>query len=115
MKSILKGLGFADAEERKEEKIIAEEDIIHSKNQNAKNLIVYAPKINDELNSVIMCLIKGEPVIIDLAGLKQRETERVLDYVNGSLFAINGTINRIQGSLYLLAPNGYNLSSLKTK
>jgi len=79
---------------------------------NANNLVVYAPKNNDEIYRLVDCLKKGEPIIIDLSNMNKTDVQRIIDYLNGALQALSGTINRLQGNLFVLTPRNVNITTI---
>lgn len=46
----------------------------------------------------------GEPVILDISHLSSEQAHRLIDFVCGSTFAINGNIQKLTQSLYLFSP-----------
>lgn len=76
------------------------------------NLVVYAPKNNDEIHLLVDCLKRGEAIIIDLSNVSKSEVQRIIDYLNGALQALNGTINRLQGNLFVLTPKSINITTI---
>ena len=74
-----------------------------------KNVVIYKPKDYHEVQKLIDFLKQGESAVIDLCNLGDDEAQRVLDYVSGAVYALNGSTHRIAGSIFLLTPEGLNI------
>ncbi len=119
---LFKSLGFPEKEKVDESNInlVSTEiqnanfvrPIDDQKEINLNNLIVYAPKNSSEIHLLVDCLKRGEAIIIDLSNLCKNEVQRILDYINGALQALNGTLNRLQGNLFVLTPKNINIATI---
>lgn len=105
-KSILGALGFKDEPQQKVEAVPAQPitQVKDEKQYSINNLVCYAPKSNSEVKLLIDSLKKGEPCIINLGGLNEADIKSVLDYLGGAVYALEGSISRLQGDLYVLSP-----------
>lgn len=78
----------------------------NSNTVNINNLVIYAPKNHAEIQALVDCLIKKEACIVNLGGIAESDCNRILDFLSGAIYALNGTIKRLQGDLFILAPKG---------
>ena len=83
-----------------------------NKDINLNNLVVYAPKNLNELNTAIDYLCKGQALILNLAGINKREFARIEDYLCGALYAIKAETFCLQNLLYVVVPSGVGLTTL---
>ena len=58
-------------------------------------------------------LAKNEASIINLKGFEKQTYTRVLDFLNGAIFALKGSINRLTQDLYLITPENVKIKVLK--
>lgn len=110
-------------------KEINEDDIINFKKNSSKkssivvndkianidysNINVYSPKNQEEIEKIVLNLKKEEASIINLKGYEKVSLLRVLDFLNGAVFALNGNINRLTQDLYLVSPQTLRIKVLK--
>ena len=47
-----------------------------------------------------------EPAIINLDGTDPSTAQRILDFAAGAMYALNGSVLRISGNIFLLSPEG---------
>ena len=76
-----------------------------------KNVVIHKPKTYKEVQGLIDYLKQGESAIMILEGLSQAEAQRILDFVSGAVYALNGSTQRVEGNIFLLTPEGYNIVS----
>lgn len=73
------------------------------------NVVIYAPKENKDIKILIECLRRKEPCIVDLGKLQPNDAEKILDFLSGAVYALRGSIKRLQGDLFVLTPEGVNI------
>ena len=90
---------------------IVETDKLNNINYN--NINVYTPQNQEEIEKIIYNLQKNEASIINLKGYEKQSLTRVLDFLNGAVFALNASINRLTQDLYLISPQNIKIKVLK--
>ena len=73
------------------------------------NLVIYAPKNNKDIKLLVECLRRREACIVNLGQLKASDAEKILQFLSGAVYALKGSIKRLQGDLFLMAPEGINI------
>ena len=58
-------------------------------------------------------LKKGDPVILDISHLTSEQANRLIDFICGSTFAINGNIQKLTQNLYLFSPKNMPITQTK--
>lgn len=74
-----------------------------------KNLIIYAPKDNNDIKILVDCIRRRESCIVNLGQLKQIDADKILQFLSGAVYALRGSIKRLQGDLFLMTPEGVNI------
>lgn len=69
-----------------------------------KKITVYQPKVEKEAENIIRKLKTGEPVVIDMTDCEDATAQRVLDFVSGASFALDGVMKRVSKSVFLAVP-----------
>lgn len=70
------------------------------------NVVVYEPKTTADVQDLIDYLKRKEPAIVDLDGVEPADSQRMLDFFSGAVYALSGNIHRIKGNIFLLTPEG---------
>ena len=71
-----------------------------------QNVLVYEPTNYNDVQTLIDYLNRKEPAIINLDGVDAAVAQRVLDFTSGAMYALNGSVLRISGNIFLLSPEG---------
>ena len=71
-----------------------------------QNVLVYEPTNYNDVQTLIDYLKRKEPAIINLDGVDAAVAQRVLDCTSGAMYALNGSVLRISGNIFLLSPEG---------
>jgi len=76
-----------------------------------QNVVVYAPSTREDVQYLIDFLKRREPAIVNLDGIEEVEvSQRILDFVSGAIYALNGSIHRITTNIFLLSPEGVEIT-----
>jgi len=74
-----------------------------------KNLIIYAPKDNKDIKVLIEYLRRREACIVNLGQIRPVDADKILQFLSGAVYALKGSIKRLQGDLFLMTPEGINI------
>ena len=77
--------------------------------QAESNIIMVEPKSQSEIQQVVDYLKQGQSVAVNLEGLSNEDMGRILDFLSGAIYGLNGSIHRWHGDLFLLAPEGHKI------
>jgi len=75
----------------------------------SKNVVFFYPRGYDEVQKLIDYLKQGESVMLNLDKISDAEAQRMLDFASGAIYALNGSIQRVSGNIFLLTPEGLNI------
>ncbi|MFZ5974556.1 MAG: cell division protein SepF [Bacillota bacterium] len=79
--------------------------IVNMPSSNTMKMIVFQPMSYEDTQSVIDNLKNRKPVVVNLETLDLDVAQRVLDFMSGAVYAINGTIQKVSRCIFVLAPN----------
>jgi cell division inhibitor SepF len=74
-------------------------------------MIVYQPKSNEDTQNIIDNLKARKPVVINLDEMDNDIAQRVLDFVSGAVYALNGNIKKVARSIFVVTPSNIDISS----
>lgn len=77
--------------------------------QTESNIIMVEPKTHKEIQQVVDYLKQGQSVAVNLEGISSSDSERILDFLSGAIYGLNGSIHRWHGDLFLLTPEGHKI------
>ncbi|GHV02971.1 hypothetical protein FACS1894211_15290 [Clostridia bacterium] len=74
------------------------------------NVIVYQPQTLEDVQPLIDFLKRREPAIVNLDAVPEAAAQRILDFTSGAVYALSGSVHRISGNIFLLTPEGVEIS-----
>ena len=82
-----------------------------SQQSNALQMKVVRPKKLNEATEIADSLKAGHTIVLNLDDLSDVHARRILDYIAGVIYAINGKIERPSDRTFLLTPKGVNVDT----
>lgn len=74
------------------------------------NVIVIEPQTFDDAQQVANNLQKKKPVVINFENTETEIAKRIIDFISGTTYALNGEIKKIGHNVFLCAPSNVNVS-----
>ena len=76
-----------------------------------KNVEFLYPTRFDDAQIVINYLKEGETVVLNLNSMNEYDSQRLLDCTSGAIYALNGSIKRVDSNIFLLTPEGFSIKT----
>lgn len=73
---------------------------------NMGNVIITEPRTYDDVRVIIDGLRKRQAIIIDLSKVSDKDSQRILDFLSGAIYALGGAQQRINDHMFLFTPEG---------
>lgn len=88
---------------------------VHSASASAPNMkvVVIQPRSLDDSQQIANCLKEKRPVVINFEGVDDQLYRRILDFVSGTTYALDGNVNSISTRVWLFSPKNVNVSVSK--
>lgn len=71
----------------------------------ANGTVIFNPKNYDDVGKIIDHLKRGEQVIVDFSSTNQGVVARILDFMSGAVYALGGSVRKINADIFLFAPS----------
>lgn len=68
---------------------------------------IMEPRIFADAKSIANKLMGGSAVLIKMNNVQPATTRRIVDFLSGTVFAIDGSIQQVDDRVYLCAPKNY--------
>lgn len=76
-----------------------------------QNVVVYSPATPEDVQTLIDYLKRREPAVVNLDNVGDTGiAQRILDFVSGAIYALNGSVHRISSNIFLLSPEGVEIT-----
>jgi len=73
-------------------------------------LVVVQPSVFDDAQSICDHLKNKKPVIVNLENMEKDVAQRVIDFLCGSVYIIDGHIQKVSNGIFVVAPNNVDIS-----
>ena len=70
------------------------------------NFIIYCPTNMKEIQSAVDSLRQNQSVMLDLEKIGEEDRTRILDFISGAVYGLNGSIHRFKDDSFILTPEG---------
>ena len=90
--------------------------LLEQANYSATNeVVVLEPTSFSQAPEVIQFLRKGSSIVLNLCKLDADQSQRLIDFVCGGIYALDGSQRRVGEGVFLLAPSSVNINSVDSK
>ena len=74
------------------------------------NVVVIEPQTFDDAQQVAVNLQTKKPVVLNFEKTEKTVANRIIDFISGTTYALNGDIKKISNNVILCAPSNVNVS-----
>ncbi|CAH1854358.1 cell division protein SepF [Convivina praedatoris] len=76
----------------------------------SSKIALFEPKVYSDSRAIASQVLGGEAVIVNFTQIDEGQAKRILDFLGGSVYAVDGEIERIGQSIFLVTPNTFEIS-----
>jgi len=76
---------------------------IHTNNQ--FKVVIMQPETFDDARDICDHLKSKKPVIVNLESISKETAQRVVDFLSGAVYALDGEIQKVSAGIFLVAPS----------
>ncbi|MDP4092035.1 MAG: cell division protein SepF [Bacillota bacterium] len=80
---------------------------IHSQAQ--IKVVIMQPENMDDAQDICDHLRSKKPVIVNLEEVEKETAQRIIDFLSGSIYALEGSIQKVSAGIFLIAPNNVDI------
>jgi len=73
-------------------------------------LVVVQPAVFDDAQGICDHLKNKKPVIVNLENLEKDVAQRIIDFLCGSVYTIDGNIQKVANGIFVVAPSNVDIS-----
>lgn len=82
---------------------------IHSSSQ--FKVVIMQPENFDDAQDICDHLKNKKPVVVNLEDVEKETAQRIVDFLSGSIYALDGGIQKVSSGIFLIAPNNVDIMS----
>lgn len=73
-------------------------------NSAKSKIVLYEPRVFSDAKEVAQNLLNNKAVIINFSRMEDSSAKRIVDFITGTVYALNGEIQRIGDKIFLATP-----------
>jgi cell division inhibitor SepF len=84
--------------------------VVNIRTQQQLNVHLMDPKSFEDVQEATLQLRSGKPVVVNMSEIEKELAQRLLDFISGSVFALDGQIQKVGHMIYLLTPSNVGIT-----
>ena len=80
-----------------------------SESSSASKMVLFEPRAYSESQQIADYLKKRNAVVVNLKRVTPDQAKRIVDFLSGTLYAINGGLQKLGTGIFLCTPNNVNV------
>lgn len=80
---------------------------IHQSNQ--FKVVIVQPENYEDAQEICDHLKNKKPVVINLENIERELAQRIIDFLSGSIYALDGNIQKVTNGIFLIAPHNVDI------
>ncbi|MBY6278544.1 cell division protein SepF [Symbiobacterium thermophilum] len=80
--------------------------------QGTVKVVVVEPRSFEEVQTIVDQMKARRPVILNLESLDKDLAQKILNFLNGAIYALNGETQRVSAGIFFYAPPGVDVSTM---
>lgn len=106
--------------EDEEEEIVEDRKLFGRKNKvvsmpqanaNAIQMVISQPTTFEQSDEICSFLKEKKSVIVNLEYVNKDVARRIVDFISGGVYALDGYIQKVSNSIFLVAPSNYEITN----
>lgn len=73
-------------------------------NSSKSQIVLYEPRVYSDAKEVAQNLLQNKAVVINFSRMEDSSARRIVDFITGTVYALNGEIQRIGDKIFLATP-----------
>lgn len=80
---------------------------IHSANQ--FKVVIIQPEDFEDAQCICDHLKNKKPIIVNLEEIEKESAQRIIDFLSGAVYSLDGNIQKVAHSIFIIAPNNVDI------
>ena len=78
---------------------------------NAIKMVIWQPTTIEQSDEICSFLKEKKSVIVNLEYVNKEVARRIVDFISGGVYALDGYIQKVSNSIFLVAPSNYEITN----
>ncbi|MBR0277648.1 MAG: cell division protein SepF [Clostridia bacterium] len=95
---------FEEEQEKEKDISLKRGKVVNINTTTQLKVVVVTPESFDEAKDIAEHLKQKKPVVINLEGVEKDIARRIVDFLSGAVYSLDGNIQKISTGIFLIAP-----------
>lgn len=86
------------------EKVVSMNTASESRTKANSKIAIYQPRVYSDAKVIAKQLLNNKAVIVNFNNVNDEQSKRIVDFLTGTIFALNGEIKRVGEKIFLCTP-----------
>ena len=77
---------------------------------NGNEVCIFKPSSIEDSREITETLLQGKAVVVNFEGLHVEISQRIIDFISGSCYALDGNLQKISNYIFIATPNSVDIS-----
>lgn len=100
-----------EVEEEEEKKSFFGRKVVNMPQTNQIKMVISQPTTFEQSEEICQYLKERKSCIVNLEYVNKDVARRIVDFISGGVYALNGHIQKISNSIFLIAPANYDIAN----
>ncbi len=101
-----------EQEEVEDKKIFGRKNkVVNMPQANAIQMVISQPTTFEQSDEICSFLKEKKSVIVNLEYVNKDVARRIVDFISGGVYALDGYIQKVSNSIFLVAPSNYEITN----
>lgn len=86
------------------EKVVSMSTASEARTKANSKIAIYQPRVYSDAKVIAKQLLNNKAVIVNFTNVNDQQSKRIVDFLTGAIYAINGEIKRVGDKIFLCTP-----------
>ncbi|AYE38002.1 cell division protein SepF [Companilactobacillus zhachilii] len=86
------------------EKVVSMSTASEARTKSSSKIAIYQPRVYSDAKVIAKQLLNNKAVIVNFNNVNDAQSKRIVDFLTGTIFALNGEIKRVGEKIFLCTP-----------
>ena len=104
---------YEEEEEVEDKKLFGRKKVVPmpQTNANAIKMVISQPTTFEQSDEICSFLKEKKSVIVNLEYVNKDVARRIIDFISGGVYALDGYIQKVSNAIFLVAPSNYEITN----
>lgn len=85
--------------------------VVDFKSQNTQQVVIMKPECYDDAQGICDNIKAKRPVVVNLEKVEYPVAQRIMDFLSGTCYSLEGSIQRVSTNIFIIAPVNFDIAS----